>query len=73
MVAQIDNWLLICPERNMRDAQEFVKCVQDAGRGMGMRIANPQPYVFYFISYRYYYLLKIILFIISFVQHYYSR
>lgn len=43
MTTELYNWFVISPDRNMRDAQEFIKCVQDAARGMGLRINNPYP------------------------------
>lgn len=41
MTTELSNWYIISPERNMREAQDFIRCVQDAGRGMGLRISNP--------------------------------
>lgn len=38
----LDNWHVIAPNRARRETTDFIKVLQDAVGGMGMRIAQPQ-------------------------------
>lgn len=38
----LQNWFVVASERSMGQVQDFIGKLQQAGKGLGFRIANPQ-------------------------------